>query len=405
MWLWVLAFVLLASLAGMGYRQGAIRVAFSFVGILLGALLAGALGRLLKPVLMAVGLKNPVLLWVLGPLLVFVAISIGFKIAALAVHQKVDVYYKYKGGDLRLALWERINRRLGLCVGLLNGTIYFLLLCWAIYPFSYWTVQMASSDNDPKTMQILNRLGRDLHDTGLAKAARALDPLPQSFYDAADIAALIYNNSLLEARLARYPAFLSLAEQSEFQEIANDTQFTEMRLRQEPLMNVLNHPKIQAILLNRDLLQKIWGTLIPNLQDLRTYLTTGKSAKYDQERILGRWNFDVNAALGMVRRGRPNLTATEMLKYKKALVAVFSKMSLVAAPDHQAFMKRAPRVLTLAGAQAGDQQNSQGEWKGADSKYQLSFSGGTPDLAVNIEGDRMAVTGPGGIALAFTRED
>src|SRR5437899_2698093 len=205
MWFWLLALVLLASLAGLGYRQGAIRVAFSLVGILLGALLAGPLGKLLKPVLLAVGLKNPVLLWALGPLIVFLLISILFKVAALAVHQKVDVHYKYHGGDLRLALWERLNRRLGLCLGLLNGTVYLLLLSWAIYPFSYWTVQMATSDTDPKTMQIINRLGRDLHDTGLAKAARALDPLPQSFYDTADIAALIHNNSLLEARLARYP--------------------------------------------------------------------------------------------------------------------------------------------------------------------------------------------------------
>jgi hypothetical protein len=34
---WLLALVLLASLAGIGYRQGAIRVAFSLVGILVGA--------------------------------------------------------------------------------------------------------------------------------------------------------------------------------------------------------------------------------------------------------------------------------------------------------------------------------------------------------------------------------
>ena len=48
---WLLALVLLASLAGIGYRQGAIRVAFSFVGILMGALLAGPLGKLVKPLL------------------------------------------------------------------------------------------------------------------------------------------------------------------------------------------------------------------------------------------------------------------------------------------------------------------------------------------------------------------
>ena len=75
MTIWLLGLLLLASLAALGFRQGAIRVGVSFIGILLGALLAPALGRLLRPLLMATGLKNPMLVWVLGPLIVFVIIQ------------------------------------------------------------------------------------------------------------------------------------------------------------------------------------------------------------------------------------------------------------------------------------------------------------------------------------------
>ena len=64
---WLLALVLLASLAGLGYRQGAIQMASSSVGILLGALLAEPLGKLVKPLLGGLGVKNPVLAWVLAP--------------------------------------------------------------------------------------------------------------------------------------------------------------------------------------------------------------------------------------------------------------------------------------------------------------------------------------------------
>ncbi|HWI55839.1 MAG TPA: CvpA family protein, partial [Bacillota bacterium] len=120
MTIWLLALILLASLAGLGFRQGAIRVAFSFVGIVLGALLAVPLGRLLGKLLGVLGVKDPFLVWVLGPVIVFILFSIIFKAAAAVAHQKVDVYYKYKAGDLRLALWERLNHRLGLCLGLLN---------------------------------------------------------------------------------------------------------------------------------------------------------------------------------------------------------------------------------------------------------------------------------------------
>jgi len=80
MMIWLLAILLLASLAGLGFRQGAIRVGISFIGILLGALLAPPLGRLLRPVLMAVGVKNPILLWLLGLLIIFVLISALFKL-------------------------------------------------------------------------------------------------------------------------------------------------------------------------------------------------------------------------------------------------------------------------------------------------------------------------------------
>ncbi len=128
MWIWLLALVLLASLAGLGYRQGAIRVGFSLAGICLGAMLAGPLGKLIQPGLAAVGLKNPALLWVLAPFIIFLLISILFKIVALTVHQKVDVHFKYRGGDLRMVLWERLNRRLGLCLGLLNGAAYLVLI-------------------------------------------------------------------------------------------------------------------------------------------------------------------------------------------------------------------------------------------------------------------------------------
>jgi len=61
--------------------------------------------------------------------------------------------------------------------------------CAVIYPLSYWTFQLATPDKDPKSVRILNRLGQDLQSTGFAKVARALDPMPQVYYDSADLAA------------------------------------------------------------------------------------------------------------------------------------------------------------------------------------------------------------------------
>ncbi|MEI6391571.1 MAG: CvpA family protein [Verrucomicrobiota bacterium] len=408
MTIWLLALVLMASLAGLGYRQGGVRVAFSLVGILLGALLAGPLGKLPKPILVVLGLKNPTLPWLLGPLIIFVLISIIFKVAALMVHQKVDVHYKYHTGDLRLVLWERLNHRIGLCLGLVNGALYCILISLVIYPFSYWTVQMATSDNDPRSVRILNAMGRDLQSTGFAKVAQALNPMPQVWYDAADFTGLIYNNPLSEARLARYPGFFGLAERPEIQDMASDNQFTEMRQRREPIMNVIDHPKTQAILNNPDLLRLIWATVVPDMKDFMAYLQTGKSPKYDSEKILGRWNFDVNVALAMVLRTKPNISSREMMRQKEWMLAAYSKTSFLAKTDHQATLKNVPQVRAAApGAAPGFAlQTMQGTWKNLDGKYQITVSTGSKDadMATVVEGDRLTITGEG-MNLVFNRED
>ncbi len=414
MMFWLLALVLLASLAGVGYRQGAIRVAFSFVGILIGALLAGPLGKLVKPLLVVLGLKTPPLAWWLAPFIVFVVISIIFKVAALVTHKKVDVYFRYHAGDLRQVLWERLNRRLGLCLALVNGALYLILLSSVIYPLSYWTVQMATEDKDAKEdrdskmMRILNRLGQDLQNTGFAKVARAVDRMPQVWYDTADLAGLIYKNPLSEARLSRYPAFLSLAERPEFQDMANDSQFTELLLRPAPIMTLLDHPKVQAVIQNPDLVQLIWSTVVPDLKDLSTYLVTAKSAKYDSERILGRWDFNLNITMNLFRRAKPNISSKEMLQWKRWMMAAFAKTSLVAMTDHQAILKNTSplRLPTAAAAAVSGLQTFKGQWKDLDGKYQLALSGGSKDevLSATIEGDRLTIAGEG-LGLAFDRED
>lgn len=402
MTIWILALLLLASLAGLGYRQGAIRVAFSLVGILLGALLASPLSRLAKPILSATSVKSPVLLWVIPPLIVFVIILTIFKVAALFVHQKVEVHYKYNARDLRLALWERLNRRLGLCLGLANGAAYFVLAVMAVYPLSYWTYQMATPDSDPKTLRIVNQLGKDLQSSGMSKVAGAVDKNPPEFYEAADVVGLIYHHPLLEARLSRYPAFLGLAERPEFQDLAKDNDFAQLRLKQASVAELLNYPKVQAMLQNADLLKTIQGAVTPNLVDLQVFLTNGVSQKFN-EAILGRWDFDVSSSILLVRKAKPNLSAKDIQALRRSIASLFAKATFVATTEQQALLKNMPRS---GGAQPGDLQTSQGQWKGADGSYVLTLNsdGKTQEMTAHVLGDRLTISGSG-MDLAFVRED
>lgn len=405
MTIWLFTLLVLFCVAAAGYRQGAVRAGISFFGILISALLCVPLGKLVGPLLKLLGVANPILLWVLPPVIAFVVVMALVKVGAFMVHQKVDVYYKYQAGDLRLSLFERLNHRLGACVGLLNGTAYLVLLVFVIHAVSYWTVQMASGDEDPRVQRLVSQMGRDLQSTGMARVAKAVDSLPVSYYDAADLAGKLYQNPMLEARFMRYPGFLSLGERQEFQTLGQDSAFAEMRLR-APLREVMAYPAVKAIFDNPELLRTIWATVQPDFKDLNGFLETGKSAKYDSERLLGRWNFDVNGTMLMYRRTRSNITGTEVARMRAWVAEKFPKSSLVAAPDHLVALKGFPQILVQPGqTPVAEAKDFKGEWKEAGTGYDFNLEGGTVKRTAKFEGSRLVVSGDGGLPVVFEKEN
>jgi len=390
MTIWILALVLLAAGAGLGLRQGAIRTAFSFVGIVAAASFAGLLGRLLKPLFPHIGIQNPTLIWVLAPVEAFVLVLIIFKVAAYIVHRKVSLFYKYKAGDLRLALWQRLNSRLGLCLGLLNGAAYLVLISFVIYNFSYWTVQIAPSGNEARTTRIINQLGHDLETTGLASAARSVAPLPDTYYKVADLAGLVCQNPQLSSRLASYPALLSIAERDDIKQLAQDGDLTAAWKQGAPIGQILNDPKIKALLQNQDLVDAVWDTLRANLDDLPIYLKTGKSPKYDSEKILGRWDFDVNVSVGMLLIARPNIRSAEIKAARALWSEAYAQTVFIAAADHQAYLENMPSFTVQNGmATVGQTTSWQGRWENAGPDYHLSLNG--KSMTAHTDGLRLTI--------------
>jgi hypothetical protein len=405
MTIWLLAVLMVASVAALGYRQGVIRVGISLIGIIVGALLAPALGRFLVPVLKVFSVQHPVLLWALGPVIVFFVISMLFKTGAAVAHQKVDCYYKYRAGDLRQAMWERLHHRLGGCLGIANGVLYVIIIVWGIYAFSYWSVQIADSPESPAAVRVLNRLGKDLQGTGLAKVAGAVDKLPKRFYDMADVAGLLFQNSLLEARLMRYPGFLGLAERPDFQALVNDKDFSELRQRQASIYKLMENGSAQAVLRSPDSLRLMWNTVLPDLADLRSFLETGISEKYAGMKIVGRWSFDVNGAFNLLRRTRTNIPSREMQNWKRWISTAFGKTSMVAMPDSKVIIKNVPQVAQAGGAFGTETRTLQGAWKELSTKYILEMqdAGKEETYSATVEGDRMTVTSRG-FGMVFERE-
>lgn len=406
MTIWLITILLLPSIAAIGFQQGAIRAAFSFVGIVLGVMFAALVGKMFNPLLGLFGVTSPILLWALPSILGFLAVLTLVKVGGFMVHQKVDVYYKYKAGDLRTSLWERINSRLGGCVGLLNGVAYIILFSMCLHALSYWTVQLASSEGDSKSMRLVNALGRDLQRTGLTRVARAASSISDTYYDTADLAGLIFQNSLLEARLIRYPGILALGERAEFQTLGQDATFTETRLKGGAIGEILSIPSAKAIFDNTELIRLTLSTLKPDLKDLGYFLTNGVSQNPAYaDPILGRWRFDSSGTMLAYRRIKPNIVGGEATRIRAWMHERFGKGIVVAAPDKMLTLKNVAVGPLQPGQPVGAElKNLKGEWKSDGMSYQFTLEGGTDVRTAKFEGNRLMIQGEG-VAVAFTKED
>jgi hypothetical protein len=394
--IWLVALVLLGLLGLIGYHRGAIRVAVSLLGLFVAALLAFPLSPILKPILPLVKLKHPLWGAVVPPVVIFILLVIVFEVLAVFVHRKVDVFYKYKRDDKTRFKWERLNQRLGLSLGLVNGTVYFILLLVPFYVGGYLTTQLASGEGDPASMRFINKTRQQIQDTKVDKVLAAYDPAPNNYYVAADIIGLVKNNPLLNSRLSHYPVFLSLAERKEFQEIATDVQINEMIQTQAKIGDIINHPKVQAVITNSEITGEIARLLGSDLKDLHGYLKTGKSEKYDDERILGMWVLNLDATVAQEKILKPKTTPLELKRLKQTKYMPLYGVTFIGTTDKKAILK-----LPAKAAGAAPEIMAQGTWTETGSGYDVTL-GGAP-IPISFENGKLLLP-QDDMTLVFEKE-
>lgn len=332
MTLWILAIVLIGCAILAGYTQGAIRATVSFFGILFAALLAFPLAKFMTMIIRPLGVDHPVAQFILSPVIAFIVVLAMFKVAGTLLHKRVDVYYRYKAGDLRLSLYERLSHRLGACIGVLNGTAYVVLIGALFLPMSYFTRQLFTNPEDSWSIRLLNRFGNDLTETGLSKALWRLDKAPADYYRASDFLAFLYNNPLTHGRLALYPPYLRLEEKPEYSRFG-EKDYAQLWLGGDrQFSTILSDERSKGVWANPATFLSTWDLVSPNLEDLETFLRTGKSAKYDSEPILGVWHFDPRGALVELKRAKPNLSTTQ-LKNMRVIYPMLAGATMTVSPD------------------------------------------------------------------------
>jgi hypothetical protein len=405
--IWILAIFVMALGALAGWRQGGIRAAFIFVGILFAALLAGPVGRLVHPLLPHLGASNPITAWALAPVFGFIIATIPFIVGAQMVHNRVEHFYKYAAGDLRLALFARLNSRLGICVGVMNGVAYFVLISFFIFNLTYWTTQAsAGSTEQPLTVRMVNSLGDGLESSGFSKTASAVGKLSPMYYKLADLSGLLVQNPQLGPRLAGYPGFTSLWHRDDMQQLVTDPIITNALASGASLGEIAKAPSMQAFIQSKDLSKLVLGTVETNLDDLTAYLKTGQSPKYSGELILGNWQFSPAATLAWFRQEQPKMGANEIAAIRAVWTQAYGPTTILLTGYKMVFVKNFPKFIAKPDPNQPpfQPQDWQGDWSKDGSNYtvHISFNGEDKYLSGTTDGLRLSLK-DGRTLLLFDR--
>jgi hypothetical protein len=407
--MWIAALVLVALTAGIGYRQGAIRAAFTFVGLVVAAILAIPLTPAFAWIFPLIGFKQPVVAQFGAPIIAFFVVSFVFKAIAAVVHRKVDYHYRYNRQDAERAVWEVMHRRVGACVGVLNGVIYFFVFAIIIAVFGYFTIQTGGADSGSKVLSFVGKAAADLQNTHMDKVVAPFNPAGERYMDAADITGLIYHNRGLVDRLYNYPVFAAMAEQPIYKDLGKDRDLQRMLKGQSTLSEILDNRKVQEVISNTDLVTKVMEL---DYKDLKQYLETGASPKFEQEKILGQWRYDELASLQLNRNLKPEVPASTWFRVKNELIERFDNSVFTAFYDNTAKLLLATNMdgkasPMLPGARLPNgQTNYIAKWFTTNpiSSATGKWSGSAPNYLVTL-GNKTAEAKLGEGRLSFQFQD
>ena len=425
--MWIAALLLVAVTVAVGYRQGAIRAAFSFVGLLVAAVLAIPFGPMFAWVFPLIGFKNPLAPKFGAPVIAFFAISLVFKGLAAFVHRKMEYSYRYNRDDASRAVWEVLMKRLGACVGALNGLVYFVVFALIVSVFGYTTIQIGGNEGGENTSKVIGFLGKsadDLKATQMDKVVAPFNPAPTNYFDTADTLGLLYHNRGLVDRVGNYPLFAAMAQQPIYKTLGTDKELQTLIKNKGSFDEIMANATVSEVVSNTDLVKIV---LDMDVLDFKEFLETGVSPKFSQEKLLGRWRYDLQESIRLNKALKPDVAASTWFRVKNELVERFDDSVFTAFHDNTAkFLiatnadgKASPmynlppvrlpngRVVTNSAprwATTNAIGSATGKWSGSAPNYLITLNSraGAATVEGTLEKDSLSFQ-VAGKALAFKR--
>jgi hypothetical protein len=311
-------------------------MAFAVLGTWLSFLATEPIAAKIRPFAMGF-FETPTTLLIMPPVLVFIGLFAVTYSVAQGIHLKIFLYYKYKTNDEKFGLWDRMNNRVGLCLGVVNGVLILGILLAFIYSVGYPIMLSEPNDRAPILYRAMGKLRDDLKESKFEKFAAAMDRTPEAYYQGSDIIGMLYQNPVLQSRLMHYPLFLSLSGTPEFVKLLAGPETRLILESKTPIPRWLNTNSMK--LLNNTFIKSQLKQV--DTADLLEFSKTGKSAKYDSELVIGVWEINLAPTISAVKQNHPDVTPVTLLQLKQVMAREADDIVLVNTPDGQMFLRGA----------------------------------------------------------------
>jgi len=350
MWIYLLIGLIFLILALESYFKGGINALVTLMGVIVAVNLSGWFGSM---AFQWMGDKwwpidthpfwNRAVPVVAGFITLVVLFSILGTVASIMLRKRLEAQWE----EYRLENYKGMNRKFGLCVGLITASVYSVMALTLIYQLGNFTVPF-KNDNDPWALKTLNEAREQLDNTPFIKLAAAYDNTPDLHYEVRDTLVLFLNNNAktIEKHIHVYPGFYALAETDEIKSLlgigeeeeeeddssvyepdsgggySSDEPLYAMWKKQagnlslpkllgnSDVVSTVNtrYEELKAIEPNSDEEKK----LLAFMRDIRVFFDTGESELYGRDAIVGRWKFAPNVSLRENKKTRTTISVDEM---------------------------------------------------------------------------------------------
>ncbi|MDC0316365.1 CvpA family protein [Verrucomicrobia bacterium] len=348
MWIYLLIGLLFLILALEGYFKGGINGLITLLGVLLAVNFSDAFGGL------AFGWYtdgkwpidvNPFWHRAMPSLFGFISLVLIFAIAGFVVSTIVRKRLSDRWDEFQLDNFKGMNRKFGLCTGLVTALIYSVMMLAIIYRLGNFTVPFKQDGGDEGLLAKLNEARVQLDDTPFLDIAAAYDKTPDLHYQVQDLLMKIWDDRgrNLQDMLTAYPGFYALAEESEIKSLiesgeseSSDDSYAvsdegngtgeslyEMWKNGDSLTldQILSNSDVVAAINNRyeelksiDAGSKEEKQLLNSIDDIKNFFLTGQSDLYGRDRIVGRWKFARNASLRATKENYVDVSSVEEMR-------------------------------------------------------------------------------------------